>query len=140
MYSITSRRWFFPAILVLALLAEMLGLRATWRTDTQGDSKLHKLQVRSGYALLLENPAAQEAQPILSYNATSQHNHRLTVDMRSARLSDESLRLLAMLNPPKRRRVPRRCPCRQRAASSLSRVRNRGGRLEGPRRTCAVSS
>ena len=101
MYSITSRRWFFPAILVLALLAEMLALRATWRTDTQGDSKLHKLQVRSGYAMLLENPAAKEAQPILSYNATAQHNHRLTVDMRSARLSDESLRLLAMLNPPK---------------------------------------
>jgi hypothetical protein len=101
MYSITSRRWFFPAILALALLAEMLGLRASWRTDTQGDSKLHKLQVRSGYAMLLENAAAQEAQPILSYNATAQHNHRLTVDMRSARLSDASLRLLAMLNPPK---------------------------------------
>jgi TIR domain-containing protein len=101
MYSITSRRWFFPTILVLLVLCEVFGWRATWRTDTQGDSKLHRLEVRSGYALLLENRAGKEAQPILSYNATPQHNHRLTLDIRSAHLSDESLRLLAMVNPPK---------------------------------------
>jgi hypothetical protein len=101
MYSITSRRWFFPAILALALVAEILGLRLTWRTDTQGDPKLQTLAVRSGYELLLQNPASPNAQPILSYNASSKHNHRLTLDIRNARLSDESLRLLAMVNPPK---------------------------------------
>jgi hypothetical protein len=101
MYSITSRRWFFPVILALALLAELLALRVTWRVDTQGDSKLRKLQVRSGYELLLEERASKSAQPILSYNATPRHNHRLTLDIRSARLSEESLRLVAMLNPPK---------------------------------------
>jgi hypothetical protein len=101
MYPITSRRWFFPTLLALALVVEVLVLRSSWRSDTQGDSKLHKLEVRSGYALLLENRAAKEAQPILSYNATARHNHRLTLDMRSARLSEESQRLLAMLNPPK---------------------------------------
>jgi hypothetical protein len=101
MYSITSRRWFFPAILAIALLAELFALRATWRMETQGDSKLRKLQVRSGYELLLEERASKNAQTILSYNATPRHNHRLTLDIRSARLSDETLRLLAMLNPPR---------------------------------------
>ncbi len=101
MYSITSRRWFFPVVLALALLAEALALRATWRVDTQSDSKLRKLQVRSGYELLLEERGSKSAQPILSYNATPRHNHRLTLDVRSARLSEESLRLLAVLNPPK---------------------------------------
>ena len=101
MYSITSRRWFFPAILAIAILAEVLGLRATWQIDTQSDSKFRRLQVHSGYELFLEERANQSAQPIISYNATQRHNHRLTLDIRSARLSDESLRLLAMVNPPK---------------------------------------
>lgn len=101
MYPITSRRWFYPAILAVALLAELLALRSTWRMDTQSDSKLHKLQVRSGYELLLDDQASETAQPILSYTATQRHNHRLTVDIRSAHLSEESLRLLGMLNPPK---------------------------------------
>jgi hypothetical protein len=101
MYSITSRRWFFPAILAIALLAELLALRTTWRIETQGDSKLRKLQVRSGYELLLEDRASKSAQTILSYNATPRHNHRLTLDIRSARLSDETLHLLAPLNPPR---------------------------------------
>ncbi len=101
MYSITSRRWFFPAIFAIALLVELLGLRATWKIDTQTDSKLRTLQIRSGYELLLEEPPSKSAQPILSYNATPRHNHRLTLDMRSARLSEESLRLIAMLDPPK---------------------------------------
>ena len=69
--------------------------------ETQGDSKLRKLQVRSGYELLLEERASKSAQTILSYNATPRHNHRLTLDIRSARLSDETLGLLAMLNPPR---------------------------------------
>jgi hypothetical protein len=101
MYPLTSRRWFFPAILALALLLEAIVLRATWRTDTQTDAKLRKLQVRSGYELLLESPASNDAQPILSYNATHQHNHRLTVSIAKAKLSDESLRLLTVVNPPK---------------------------------------
>ena len=101
MYSITTRRWFFPAILILVILAEILGLRAHWRTDTQKGSKLHTLQVRSGYELLLENRASKSYQPILSYNGNARHEHRLTVDIQKARLSDESLRLLAMINPPK---------------------------------------
>jgi len=100
MYPLTSRRWFFPAILAVALIAEILTLRATWRTDTQSDPKLRKLQVRSGYELLLQSHASKTAQPILSYNATNEHNHRLTVTIPHARLSDESQRLLALINPP----------------------------------------
>ena len=101
MYPITSRRWFFPAILVLCLVLEALVLRTSWRTDIQSDPKLRKLQVRSGYELLLESRASTDAQPILSYNASNRHNHRLVVDIRSARLSDERLRLLSIVNPPK---------------------------------------
>jgi hypothetical protein len=101
MFSIVNRRWFYPAIFALTLFAEFFVSRATWRTDTQGDTKLHRLQVRSGYELLVENPASKNAQPILSYNPTSEHNHRLTVDILNGRPSDESLRLLAPVNPPK---------------------------------------
>lgn len=101
MYSITSRRWFFPAVFVIALLVEIFVLRTSLQVDTQRDSKLRKLQVRSGYELLLDQQASQTAQPILSYSGTPRHNHRLTLDIRNARLSDESLRLLAMLHPPK---------------------------------------
>jgi len=101
MYPLTSRRWFFPAILAVALIVEIFALRATWRTDTQNDPKLRKLQVRSGYELLLQSHASKDAQPILSYDASNEHNHRLTVTIPHARLSDESQRLLALVNPPK---------------------------------------
>ena len=101
MYSITTRRWFFPAVLAVAILVEIFGLRANWRADTQKGSKLHTLEVRSGYELLLKNRASKDYQPILSYNSNSRHDHRLTVDIQKARLSDESLRLLAIVNPPK---------------------------------------
>ncbi len=101
MYPLTSRRWFFPAILAVALMVEIFALRATWRTDTQNDAKLRKLQVRSGYEMFLQSHASKDAQPILSYNGTKEHNHRLTVTIPHARLSDESQRLLALVNPPK---------------------------------------
>lgn len=101
MYSITTRRWFFPLLLVIALTTEFFALRATWPTDTQSDAKLRELQVGSGYELLLEQQPSREAQPILSYDASSRHNHRLTVTMQSARLSDESLGILGMVSPPK---------------------------------------
>jgi TIR domain len=101
MYSIASRRWFFPAVLALAFLVELLVSRIDWRIDTQSDAKLRRIQVRSGYELVLQQPASNSAQPILSYNGSARHNHRLTLDMHRARLSDESLRLLAVTNPPK---------------------------------------
>ncbi len=101
MYSIASRRWFFPAILLAAVLIEFFGLRATWRTDIQRDSKLSELQVRSGYELLFQEKPSNDAQPILSYDATPRHNHRLTVTMKSARLSEQSRVLLSTLDPPK---------------------------------------
>jgi TIR domain-containing protein len=100
-YSITSRRWFFPAILSAAIIIEFLGLRATWRTDLQRDSKLSELQVRSGYELLFEERPSKDAQPILTYDANGRHNHRLTLTIQSARLSEQSRALLSMLNPPK---------------------------------------
>jgi hypothetical protein len=99
MFPITSRRLFFPAVLALALLAEVLILRTTWRADTQADPKLRKLQVRSGYELVLESAASKSAQPILSYNSTHEHDHRLTISVAHARLSDESLRLLSIAHP-----------------------------------------
>jgi hypothetical protein len=100
-YSILSRRWFFPTILLAAILIEFFGLRATWRTDIQRDSKLGELQVRSGYELLFQEKPSKDAQPILSYDATARHNHRLTVTMQHARLSEQSRALLSMLEPPK---------------------------------------
>lgn len=100
MYPITSRRWFFPVVLALFIVAEFLALRADWGADTQSDVRLSKLQVRSGYSLMLETHTTSRAEPILSYNATNQHNHRLMVDIQNARLSDESLRLLATIHPP----------------------------------------
>lgn len=101
MYSIASRRWFFPAVLALAFLVELLVSRIDWRIDTQSDAKLRRIQVRSGYELVLQQPASGRAQPILSYNGSSRHNHRVTLDMHRARLSEETLRLLAVANPPK---------------------------------------
>lgn len=101
MYSIASRRWFFPAVLLAAILIEFFCLRATWRTDIQGDSKLGKLQVRSGYELLFQEKASKDAQPVLSYDATAHHNHRLTLTMKSARLSEQTRALLSTLDPPK---------------------------------------
>jgi hypothetical protein len=100
-YSITSRRWFFPAILFDAIIIELLGLRLTWRTDIQRDSKLSELQVRSGYELLFEERPSKDAQPILTYDANGRHNHRLTLTMQRARLSEQSRALLSMLHPPK---------------------------------------
>jgi hypothetical protein len=101
MYSILSRRWFFPAVLVVALVIELAISRANWTADTQSDYKLRRMQVRSGEKLVLRQPASKDVQPILTYNGTPKHNHRITLDISSARLSDESLRLLALTNPPK---------------------------------------
>jgi hypothetical protein len=100
-YSLPSRRWFFPALLLVAILIEFFGLRATWRTDIQRDSKLSELQVRSGYELLFQGKPSKDAQPILSYDASARHNHRLTVTIARAQLSAQSRVLLSMVNPPK---------------------------------------
>jgi hypothetical protein len=101
MYSIVTRRWFFPFVLALALIAEPLVLRTMWATDTQTHPRLGRLQVGSQYELMLENPASTDAQPILSFNGAYQHNHRLAVDIHSGRLSDQSLPFLTAVNPPK---------------------------------------
>jgi TIR domain len=101
MYSLASRRWFFPTVLALVVLAELLVARANWPVDTHSDPNLRRMHVPTGNELVVQQPASEKVQPILTYNGTPRHNHRVTLDMHSARLSDETLRLLAAANPPK---------------------------------------
>lgn len=95
-----SQRWIRPAALLCAIAAQIFALRLDWTFDSQTRPDLQRMIVGSRYALLFEDPGDPGNNTLLHYQASAIHNHFVTLEMASARLSDQSQSYLAGLLPP----------------------------------------
>ena len=96
-----GQRWVRPATLTCAIAAQIFVLRLKWTFDTQTRPDFQRMNVASNYALLLESPDEPGRDTLLHYQASAIHNHFVTLEMASAKLSDQSQTYLAALVPPK---------------------------------------
>src|SRR5271165_2156034 len=87
--------------LLCAIAAQLFVLRLDWKFDSQTRPDLQKMNVPSGYTLLLEEPGGAENDTLLDYQASATHNHFVTLDMANAKLSPQSQTYLAKRLPPK---------------------------------------
>ena len=101
MISAINHRWIRAGFFPCAIAAQFLALRLDWVVNTESHRDLQTVKVRSGYAILLESTGKQGAETLFSYSGSAEHNHRMTLEIDNAKLSDESQRYIAVLNPPK---------------------------------------
>ena len=100
MISAINHRWIRAGFFPCAIAAQFLALRLDWVVNTESHRDLQTVKVRSGYAILLESTGQQGAETLFSYSGSAEHNHRMTLEINNAKLSDESQRYIAVLNPP----------------------------------------
>jgi hypothetical protein len=96
-----NQRWIRSAVVLGAIAAQIFALRLDWKFDTQTHPDLQTMNVRSQYSLLLEGRGDTANNTLLHYQASALHNHFVTLEMASARLSDQSQSYLSTFLPPR---------------------------------------